>query len=245
MRLHHFFVEGPIRENESFLVNDRDLIHQWKNVFRFQVGHRLILLDNSSYEFIAQIVLLTSSKAELDIISSRISATAPKIELTLCTALIKKDNFEWVLEKGTEIGVSHFIPVLAEKSEKKSFNEERALKIIKEATEQSQRAKLPVIFPTNKTADAIKLCKERGIELIIALDPTGTEKFDKGLISENKDASKKDIPSKIALFIGPEGGWSIQELQTFKNESVKICTFGAAILRAETAAVVSAGTLLL
>lgn len=239
MRLHRFFVTEPLEGKDSFVATDRDLLHQWKNVFRFQVGHRLILLDNSSYEFIVQIVLLTGIKAEVQVISSKISGTNPQVDLTLFAALIKKDNFEWILEKGTEVGVSHFVPVLAEKSEKKNFNLERAGKIIQEATEQSGRARLPNIYAIHETADALNFCKEQKIESIVVLDPTGTEKLDKKIIGNNK---------KVAIFIGPEGGWSTKELELFKEFKEKgtiIATFGEAILRAETAAIVGAATFLL
>lgn len=236
MRLHRFFVKEQLENKGSFFITDRELLNQWKNVFRFQVGHRLILLDNSSYEFLAQIVLLTNLKAEVEIISSKISETVPRAELTLFMALIKKDNFEWVLEKGTEIGVSRFVPVIAEKSEKKNFNEERGLKIIQEATEQSQRASLPTLGAMCKTADALNVCKEEGIESILVLDPTGEEKFNKNIVKDGE---------KAAVFIGPEGGWSKQELELFAKSGAKIYTFGSAILRAETAAIASASVLLL
>ena len=236
MRLHRFFVEESLGGKDSFAIKDKDLLHQWKNVFRFQVGHRIILLDNSSYEFIAQIVSLTNLMAEVEIISGKISDTTPKIELALFAALIKKDNFEWIIEKGTEIGVSYFVPVLAERSEKKNFNKERAEKIIEEATEQSGRAKLPKIHEIFKLGEAINFCKELEIDQIIVMDPTGEEKLSKKVVGDNK---------KVALFIGPEGGWSSQELSLFKKNSLDICTFGEAILRAETAAIVSAATLLI
>lgn len=242
MRPHRFFVKEPLENKGSFFITDRELLNQWKNVFRFQIGHRLILLDNSSYEFLAQIVLLTNLKAEVEIISSKISETVPRADLTLFMALIKKDNFEWVLEKGTEIGVTHFVPLLAEKSEKKNFNEERGLKIIQEATEQSQRALLPTLGGMVKTIEALNICKEQGIESILVLDPEGNTKFDKDFLkSVNREIQK----AKIALFIGPEGGWSKQELEFFTKNGAQICTFGTAILRAETAAVAATSILLL
>lgn len=236
MRLHRFFVKESLEDKGSFFITDRELLNQWKNVFRFQIGHRLILLDNSSREFLVQIVLLTGLKAEVEVISSKISETMPRAKLTFCMALIKKDNFEWVLEKGTEIGITHFVPVIAERSEKKNLNLERGLKIIQEAAEQSQKAVLPTLGEICTVVDTLKICKEWGIETIIALDPEGGIKFDKNIIKDGE---------KTAVFIGPEGGWSKQELELFKKNGAHVCTFGHAILRAETAAVVAAGILLL
>jgi 16S rRNA U1498 N3-methylase RsmE len=82
--------------------------------------------------------------------------------------------------------VTHFVPVIAEKSEKKNFNEDRGLKIIQEAAEQSQRALLPTLGAMCKTADALNVCKEEGIESILVLDPTGEEKFNKNIVKDRE-----------------------------------------------------------
>jgi|SRR3989344_74923 len=240
MRLHRFFVEellAPVAVRGAVKIKDKDLLHQWKHVFRFQVGHQLILLDNSGSEFQAQISSLSGIVADLIILSSKISGATPSEEIWLFMSLIKKDKFEWVLEKGTEIGVSHFIPVLADRSEKKNFNHERGVKIIKEAAEQSGRAKLPELGEICDLDETLKMVEqiEQKNSFAIALDPTGDQKFDKKLF-ENA--------TKMALFIGPEGGWSERELALFKKQNVAICTLGTAILRAETAAIVAPGLLL-
>lgn len=251
MRLHRFFIEEFIgRGSTSVSIKNKDLLHQWKNVFRFQVGHKLILLDNSGYEFHAEILLLTGTKAELTIVRAEKSQTEPTIELFLFAALIKKDNFEWVLEKGTEIGVSHFIPVLAERSEKKNLNIERGNKIILEASEQSGRAILPKIHESHGLKEALDFSVGQGCEAIFFLDPTGDHALDKNLLKNFK---------KVALFVGPEGGWSKNELELVRDFDMKtaadaattntvvICTFGknGNILRAETASIVGSAIILL
>ncbi len=238
MRLHRFFIDEPLVGGNSIVIKNRDLLHQWKNVFRFQVGHRLILLDNSGYEFEAQISSLSGISCSLIIIESKLSPSAPSREIFLFAALIKKDKFEWVLEKGTEIGVSHFIPVLAERSEKKNLNTERALKIIKEATEQSHRAKLPKLHGALELEDALEFIKSPGVEncTVIVLDPSGSQKFDKHLFKSDK---------RIALFVGPEGGWSSHELDVFKKHNIDTYSLGPLVLRAETASLAATSILLL
>ena len=76
-----------------------------------------------------------------------------KKEITLFQALIKKDNFEMIAEKCTEVGITNFVPVICERSEKKNLNTERVEKIIKEATEQSGRGEVPKIFPIMELYD--------------------------------------------------------------------------------------------
>lgn len=233
MRFHRFFIEEklePYIGKEINILNE-ELVHQWRHVLRFQVGHELILLDNSGYEFHVQIVQIENKMAKLKIVSSEISKNTPEIKFKLYISLPKRNSFELILEKGTELGVSEFIPVISERSEKKSLNIERSQKIIKEASEQSGRAILPVISEV-KTFDESINQKESAI----AFDPQG---------KEMSDDFKKNIGSEISVFVGPEGGWSPREISLFENHSIPVYSVGPQILRSETAAIAIISVLLL
>jgi len=228
-------------EGKTVRIDEANLLHQWKNVFRLEKGDMVILLDNTGYEYAAEIQMLSKKEAEVligekklaDAVLVESARSAP--EVWLHASLIKKDHFEWVLEKGTELGVRHFVPVLSERSEKKELNVERSEKIITEAAEQSGKGKLPVLHDIVSLSDAL-----------VELDPH--EKIEKiafhlegAHFSATEFKNKKDL----ALFIGPEGGWSEGDLALFAEHNIKLYSLGHQVLRAETAAIASVALTLL
>jgi len=226
MKLHHFFIHFFIEEkrgDKNFLIiTDQDLIHQWSKVLRLALGERIVLLDNSGYEFLVTVSSLAKSGAEFVIAEKRKSANIPTKEVWLYQSLPKKDTFEWIAEKATELGVTHIVPIVSERSEKKDINGERVKKIIKEASEQSERGVLPTL---HEPADLLAALSAVSVPAL-ALHTKGVSAFHESV----KGGS-------VALFIGPEGGWSDAELILFQNRKIPIVGLGPQILRSETAAV--------
>lgn len=219
-----------IGSRSTLSITNPDTLHQWKKVFRLQAGNRVILFDGSGKEYECTIEMLSKEKAEVAVGDSK-EVPAPPREVWLCVALIKKDNFEWVAQKATELGVSHIVPILAERSEKKDLNVERLEKIVIEASEQSGRGTLPYIHKALSPEDALTLCAETRF---FVFDPSGTSLQD----------TEKHGSGSVSLFVGPEGGWSDAELAFFSTRSAEVRTLGTYILRAETAAVVSSALFL-
>ncbi len=230
MRLNRFFIQEQLQGKSTITVRNRELHHQLKDVFRFQIGSSVLLLDNSGFEFEAMITSFEMGNLDFKIVSSEKAKNIPKREIYLFASLIKKDNFEWVVEKGTEIGVTHFIPVLSERSEKKALNVERAKKIIQEASEQSGRGILPELHPVMKLEDVLSST----LGEIVLFDFSGISFKD---FKPQSDISK--------LFIGPEGGWSEREIKMFQDKKAQIVSLGETVLRAETASLVAATLFLL
>ncbi len=232
MRLHRFHVGGPITEN--FEVTDRDLVHQWSHVFRYNVGSQVILFDDSGVDYLAIITSLRNLGATLSILEKKNNRLKQKRDLTLCLAITKKGNIDLVIEKATELGVKNFIPFICDRSEKKNVKIERLQKIAIEASEQSGRGDIPVIRPVIDLANLLNsdnLLPDR----VLFLDRNGkpvTEVF------------KEDI-DKLAIFIGPEGGWSEGEIKEFSKHNIQSVSLGSQILRSETAAVAISSLLLL
>lgn len=227
MRLHRFFINNPI-EKTKILIKDERVIHQWRNVFRYNAGSQVILFDGSGYEFESVILRLTNRETELEIIS-KIKGVVIDKKIVLVQSLIKKDKMEWVIQKATELGVSKIIPIVSERSEKKSLNVERARKIIIEASEQCGRADVSELAPIISLSEALGDC-----ENAIVFDSSG-ESLEPEKVSEASIYQLKPL----SLFIGPEGGWSEKELEMFKNKGVQVYSLGPLTLRAETATVVA------
>jgi 16S rRNA (uracil1498-N3)-methyltransferase len=225
MKLQRFYVAGKIPSQGVFGVTDKNLVHQLKNVFRLRTGDKVIMFNGDGQDNECLIQGFQKDKVELEIQASRSSRYISTQDIWLCVAIVKKDTFEWIAEKATELGVSHIIPVLSERSEKKSLNMERLEKIVIEASEQSGRGTIPTIHPVVTLAEAVDQVK--GLDVIVAFHTEG----------ELSQGDTSDKAKSIALFIGPEGGWSEREVELFHKENVSVKSLGKQVLRAETAAI--------
>ncbi len=235
MRLHRFYIETPI-EGKSFDISDRDLVHQWKNVFRYNVGSQVILFNGSGTDYLCMISGIRSLGATLGVIREiKKEDSIPMKNIWLCMALIKKDNFELVAQKVTELGVTNIIPILCEHSEKKKINTERLRKIVVEASEQSGRGDVPKIHPLTTLEDLFNSGALPQEKIVLSTENGIT--FDKYKTTTNHQS--------IAVFVGPEGGFSPKEMAFFKNYNVREISLGSNILRAETAAIAISSLLLL
>ncbi len=232
MRLHRFYVEKLI-SSDKIDIPDRELANQWKNVFRYNVGSQVILFDGSGNDYLCLISSLRAQGASVAVVQKISANNKAKMNLYLCLGLIKKDNFEFAVQKVTEIGVTHIIPILCERSEKKNLNFERLKKVSIEAAEQSGRGDIPFVH------DIISLPKLLSSDLLpnraIYLNSTG-EPREKILKGEIKD---------LAVFVGPEGGWSESEISIFSKHNIPAVSLGHQILRSETAATAISSLLLL
>lgn len=235
MRLHRFYINKGLG-NHRTLIQDRDLLHQWRSVFRYNVGSEVILFDGSGNEFDAVIESLNNREAWVRLLEER-GGIIPERKIGLYISLIKRDNLELIIQKATELGVSKIVPILSERSEKKGFNLERAKRIAVEASEQCGRADVPEITSIKQLVDSIEEAEGE----VIIFDPSGAP-FSKNnsplipLLQQEREAENYSLQS-INLFIGPEGGWSPKELELFKNGKAQVFSLGPLVLRAETAAI--------
>ncbi len=226
MKLQRFFVKNKAKVGEDLVVADPSLSHQLSRVFRMKAGESVILFDGDGFEYVSTIGALRKDGAVFHIVESSPSIAFPSVTLHLYPTLIKKDKLEWVLQKATELGVASFHPVIADRSEKKGFDIERAQKIIKEAAEQSAWGRVPEIFKLEKLEMAIE-----NAENPIVLDGN----FAAPMFSK--------LAKTMSVFVGPEGGWSDAEKEYFSARRIPIVSLGAQTLRAETASVAVASLL--
>ncbi len=229
MRVHRFFIKKSLSGDEIRLLEE-EVIHQMRDVFRLKKGDTVRLLDNSGFEFESVIQLLTRDEAVFHIKSKLESGFTPKTHLHLIAAMTKR-TFELVLEKGTELGVSEFTPLISERTEKQNINGDRAERIIQESAEQSGKTLLPILHEPTSLDDVLVDSRDG----LIVFDFNGRP------FSEFKHESQK----KVSVLIGPEGGWSEQERALFIKAGIPSYSLGQQILRAETAAIAAATLLLL
>ncbi len=234
MRLHRFFIDSHITEGTTQSFSSTPLAHQIGHVFRLHTGDSVILFNGTGVDYVSEIVSLTKSEITFHVSRAQVVKRYSETKVTLAVSLIKKDNFEWIIQKGTEIGVSSFVPLLSQRSEKKGFNAERAHKIMIEALEQCGRSDMISLSQVQSLEDFLLEIKKQNTA-VIAFDVSGQE-FD---ITSYKKSHKE-----IVVCIGPEGGWSEGDIKLFKEHGVVIARLSLPVLRAETAAIVSATLLL-
>jgi len=170
---------------------------------------------------------VTKDMVTVEVIGREKNENELKRGVVLYCSILKRENFEWVIQKATEIGVSEIIPLVTQHTVKLDLKEERLKKIIQEAAEQSGRSVLPTLQIAMGFEQAIQEAVLRGISLFF--DVLGKE-FDKKIL-KNED--------RVNIFIGPEGGWSELEIEIAKKNKFNFVNLGGFTLRAETAAVVA------
>lgn len=228
MKLHRFFVGKDVELTHKTWLHDAKILHQWRKVLRFEIGREVVLFDGEGNDRLYKITKLDESEAGLELVTE-LEPSRPKREVYLLWSLLKKDKNDWVLQKCTELGVTHFVPLLADRSEKTGFDVERALRIVTEAVEQCGRSDIPLIREPIGVESAIEQYTEKAKLLVCEQSPEETVLGD--------DAS-------VAVLIGPEGGWSDAEKQLFVGKNIGHINIAGFTLRAETACVTASAKLL-
>ena len=193
---------------------------------RVSEGDAVVLCDDATGEWTARIV----SAGKRDVVLSPEARTRPREQtpdFTLCAALLKKPNFDLVLEKATELGVRRIQPVVTRRCVADSLNPDRARSIVTEAAEQCARTALPELAQTAKL-DALLRSWPQDRALFFA-DETGGEPAAEAFRAHEGPA---------ALLVGPEGGFDDTERETIRAlPQARAITLGPRILRGETAAI--------
>lgn len=227
--MNRFFIEQEIREGDME-IPDGALAHQLLRVLRYKTGDEIVLLDNTGRECISVIQSITKDVVSVRSATCSVSKGEPMRVVTLYQSIIKKDKMEWVFEKATEAGASRYVPVHSAHAVKLGLNSERARKIIKEAAEQSGRGKVPVLAELSEYKQAVKEAVASGAVSVLA-HTMGVYPDLQSVLKESNRA--------VNLFIGPEGGFSDEEVALAQKSGFIIASLGSRTLRAETAAVIA------
>jgi 16S rRNA (uracil1498-N3)-methyltransferase len=224
-----FFVSAESMQ-ESHVEITGDTFHHLRNVLRVKPGQTLTLMDGRGNCCNVELVAAHRQYATGKIIN-RWQEKNQALPITLIQSLPKGDKFDLILQKGTEMGVSCFQPITTEHSIPKqltasrlSKREQRWRRIVNEAARQSRRSFLPEVAPLLSLKDIIH---ESGNNLKLVLWEAGASPLVKVLPDKR--------PEGVSLLIGPEGGFSAQEIDTAVAAGFHAVHLGPRILRTETA----------
>jgi 16S rRNA (uracil1498-N3)-methyltransferase len=240
--MHRFFLEpdalsvSPALQPGARLRLPDKVAHQVRTVLHLQVGEQLVLLDNSGDEALSIITGSERSGVEVQVQERRAGKSESPVQIILCQGLLKSARFEWILEKGTELGVSTFVPILCRRSmsgleDAGPAKIQRWLRILQEATEQCGRARLPKLLPIRPLMHALNDIPVGALALM-----PWEEEHSLSLHHALRHTTARKAPLTVVLFIGPEGGLLAEEVHLAQRHGVLPVTLGPRILRAETAA---------
>ncbi len=230
--MHRFFVTGPLAVGATVRIDA--LAQQLAQVLRMQVGDEVVLLDGSGEEFRSRLAYLDRRAAAAEVLAATPCLAEPHSHLTLYQCSLKQDKFEWVLQKGTELGVSRFVPVISERSVVRPAaallgKYPRWQTIVREAAEQCGRARVPQIAPPLAWPAAVACFQGCGL-----LPWEGAQSVP--TLFTALQFCMRDS-NEVSIVIGPEGGIDEQEVQLALAHGWRTVSLGPRILRAETAAV--------
>ena len=212
---------------QRIYVRDKDLLKQWQSVLRLRVGDEVILADGKLNEALGKIIELRKDFAGVEILKKYKNTSEPSTEVSLFCAVLKRENFDMVVQKATEAGVKSIVPLITKRTIKTGLKLERLNKIAKEASEQSGRGLIPAVSAPVEFLDAVKSLSGAPTSILF--------NFDGHNISDIADL----VSRKINIFVGPEGGWEDDEVKFARESDFRIVSLGDLILRAETAATVA------
>ena len=221
----HQFYDPSINADSNFhVLNEEESKHACK-VMRLVSGDEIAILNGKGFEFIAKIIEAHPKQCKIEIIS-KFEEERPKADLNIAIAPTKNiDRIEWFLEKATEMGVTEISLLMCSNSERKIVKEERLEKIIIAAMKQSKRLFLPKL---NSLIDFKSFLK----------------KHPNGLIAHCYDGEKQTIAEifkqkNSPILIGPEGDFSLIEVNEALKSGYKTISLGKNRLRTETAGLVA------
>jgi len=216
-----------------------DAAHHLGNVLRAQTD-QLYELSDGSAAWLARIESVARHRVEF-VLLEQLPAPKPATDTTLLLSIVKFDAFEWAIEKATELGVTRIIPVAAARSEKgllaaAAKRSQRWQKILSEASQQCRRLRIPQL---DELADPLKAFGGQSSKYCLML----SERSDAPSIRITLNSLDRAKATSAALAIGPEGGWTDDELAAARAAGFQEASLGQLILRTETAVIAALATL--
>lgn len=220
-----------------------EIARQARDVLRLRPGDSLTLLDGVGGVYLAAIHEVTRREVSVELGPRAEGPANPAPPVTLCLGMLKTARLELALQKGTELGVAAFQPLLTERSvalaeELSAAKRLRYERILVEALEQCGGAWLPELREP-LTLEAAFAAIPPGVVALIPWEEVGARPL-RAMLQQEVARRGNDAVAGVWLFIGPEGGFSAGEVTLAERHGARAVTLGPRVLRAETAALVAA-----
>lgn len=231
--MHHFFVTPEQVREKKIYIEGSDVNHM-KNVLRMKIGERAEVSDGNNLQYLCCVEAYEGGQAVLEVLEEKESDTELASRLYLFQGLPKSDKMELIVQKAVELGVSAVIPVATKRSVVKLDDKKAAKKaerwrgIAESAAKQAGRGIIPEVMNVMGFQEALDFAADLDVVLIpyeLAEGMKGTKEIIRGI--------KKG--QSVGIFIGPEGGFELEEVEKAAESGAETITLGRRILRTETA----------
>lgn len=224
-----FYTEPANIRDQTAHIRGDEAKHMLR-VLRKKVGDHILVTDGRGRRYEAVIRSTGADEAECEIVHREEDANEPRVEITLGVSLLKNPGrFDFLVEKATELGVRVIVPLVCERTVRHHENHERLVKIAVSAMKQSGRSYLPDIYMKTRFAALIENAADHDLRLI-PHEKTEQSHFIGSVLQHHPQARS------ILIVIGPEGGFTDNELADASARGCVPISLGPRRLRAETAA---------
>lgn len=231
--MHRFFVPTKALEKSPVVISGAEARHM-STVLRLKPGNRIILMDGQGHVVSAAITACGKGRVETQIIARLPPSGESPLRLSVAQAFLKTHKMDSILRHLTELGVQRWLPFASRRSVAKPSGDrlqhrvKRWRDITKEAVKQCRRSRLPDIRPAENLRQVLEVARDDNLKIIFW-------EAEKKRLSGIIDTFGRKSHS-IFLIIGPEGGFSTEEIRTATAHGFATAGLGPRILRAETAA---------
>lgn len=240
--MYQFFVKEEQVGKDFITITGPDVNHI-KNVLRMKPGEMVRVSSEGGHDYACSVLELTDTFVQLDIQDAGIAGTELSGQIFLFQALPKGDRMEYIIQKAVELGVYEIIPVsmkycVVKLDKNRAQAKVRRWQAIAEsAAKQSKRSRIPTVHPVMDFKAAVSYAMECDCRLV----PYENER---GMGPTMKALRSIDTGARISVMIGPEGGFSSEEIDTVRG-NMQVLSLGRRILRTDTAAVTMLSALML
>lgn len=238
--MHKFFTPKELINGDVAKIIGDDVKHIYK-VLRITQGEKVTLNNCEGVEYIAKVISVTKQEVLLEVLEKLDVNNESDIKIYLFQGLPKSQKMDLIVQKGTELGVTEFIPTITHRVDVKLKGEfkklDRLNRIALEAAKQSKRSIIPKVSEPIEFDQMIE--KINSLDLVLVPYENAENFGIKKLVNNlEKNGSVEKIKS-VGIFVGPEGGIEEDEIEKLKENGAHIITLGKRILRTETAGFVA------
>lgn len=232
--------ENMTRLYLNFTATDKAIVlpaeeaHYLTRVLRFKIDDTVHVYNEHVGEWAAKLSTITKSSCEV-VLQQQLRQSIIEPMTCLVYAPLKHDAMAFLYEKATELGVTHFQPMVTDFAQKYNMHSDKIIRQLKQASQQCERLSVPMLLSVQTFDEVLREYGKDGA--YIALERADVPSFTHVL-------NKKDSSEPCTFIVGPEGGFSSREVELVKNmPAIQQVSLGSTVLRAETAAIVGMGAI--
>ena len=238
--MHKFFTPKELINGDVAKIIGDDVKHIYK-VLRISEGEKVTLNNCEGIEYLGRVKSVSKQEVLIEILENLELNNESNVNIYLFQGLPKSQKMDLIVQKGTELGVTEFIPTITHRVDVKLKGEfkklDRLNRIALEAAKQSKRSIIPKVSEPIEFEEVLE--KINSLDLLIVPYENANNFGIKTLINELRKENNIDNIKNIGIFVGPEGGIEEDEIERLKDKGAYIVTLGKRILRTETAGFVA------